>query len=396
MCEVLRAHHTTTRLWRRSPSRMEPGGNPWKHPCLPLQRPRTAVPTATYSSSGTAPPLPVPSPSLMSVTHKDLALAIIKFLETSVSDKTVNEEFAESIDVAVDCIADAFAIDKADASTIASKFGGKSLLDAVNSTTTADAAPETAEVDADTRAQADALKAEGNKAMAARDFATAIAKYSDAIALDSTNVVYLSNRAAAYSSASQHDKAVADAKSAIAVDPKFSKAYSRLGLAQYALGNAKESMEAYKSGLDVEGTTPSDAMKRGYETAKKRVEEDLESSIATNGDKERSTEPAAASGAGAGAGAGAGGLPDFSSMFGGGGMPNLAEMMNNPQIMEAAQNLMSNPGALLGLMNNPAVRLMAENMGGEGGLDGLMNNPMLQNMAKQFMGGNNASKDATE
>lgn len=342
--------------------------------------------------SATATPLSSPTP--MSVTHKDLALAIIKFLETSVSDKTVNEEFAESIDVAVDCIADAFSINKADASTVSAKFGGKSLLDAVNSVGTAE--PEKTEVDADTKAQADALKAEGNKAMAARDFATAIAKYSDAIALDATNVVYLSNRAAAYSSASQHDKAVADAKSAIALDPKFSKAYSRLGLAQYALGNAKESMEAYKSGLEVEGATPSDAMKRGYETAKKRVEEDLESSIATSGEKERSAEPSAsASGAsGAGAGAGAGGLPDFSSMFGG-GMPNLAEMMNNPQIMEAAQNLMSNPGALLGLMNNPAVRQMAENMGGEGGLDGLMNNPMLQNMAKQFMGGN-ANKDSTD
>lgn len=327
----------------------------------------------------------------MSVTHKDLALAIIKFLETSVSDKTVNEEFAESIDVAVDCIADAFSINKADASAVSAKFGGKSLLEAVNSA--GSEKPENIEVDADTKAQADALKAEGNKAMAARDFATAIAKYSDAIALDSTNVVYLSNRAAAYSSASQHEKAVADAKSAIALDPKFSKAYSRLGLAQYALGNAKEAMEAYKSGLDIEGSSPSDAMKRGYETAKKRVEEDLETSISTSADKERSTS-APASEPAASTGAGAGGLPDFSSMFGG-GMPNLTELMNNPQVMEAAQNLMSNPGALLGLMNNPAVRQMAENMGGEGGLDGLMNNPMLQNMAKQFMGGN-ANKDAAE
>lgn len=326
----------------------------------------------------------------MPLTHKDLALAIIKFLESSVSDKIVNEEFAESIDVAVDCIADAFAINKDDAGSIASKFGGKSLLDAVNSGSTV--VCESADVDADTKARADALKAEGNKAMAARDFAAAIEKYSDAIELDGTNVVYLSNRAAAYSSASQHEKAVVDAQRAITLDPKFSKAYSRLGLAQYALGNAKESMEAYKNGLDVEGSAPSDAMKRGYETAKKRVEEDLESSIATSEPKERSTNSATPA-AGAGAGAGAGGFPDFSSMFGGGGMPNLSEMMNNPQIMEAAQNLMSNPGALLNLMSNPAVRQMAESMGGEGGLDSLMNNPMLQNMAKQFKG-NNGNNDS--
>lgn len=55
----------------------------------------------------------------------------------------------------------------------------------------------------------------------------------------------------------------------------FLKAYSRLGLAKYALGDAKGAMEAYKKGLEVEGETKSDAMRKGYETAKKRVEEEL-------------------------------------------------------------------------------------------------------------------------
>lgn len=334
----------------------------------------------------------------MSVSNKDLALSIINFLETSVSNKTVSEEYAESMDVAIDCIADAFEVDKSKSSEALSKFGGKLLLDVVNgagsSSPAQESKPEKKEIDPETKAKADALKAEGNKAMAAKDFDTAISKYTEAIKLDNTNVVYLSNRAAAYSSAKQHDKAVEDAEAAVALEPTFSKAYSRLGLAQYALGNAKASMEAYKKGLDVEGSTPTDAMKRGYETAKKRVEEELESSISSN-DKDASSRDVSSneqtgseSGAGAGAGAGAGGLPDFSSMFGG-GMPNLQEMMNNPQVMEAAQNLMSNPNGLQGLMQNPAVRQMAQNMGlgGEGGLENMMNNPMLQNMARQFMGG---------
>lgn len=317
----------------------------------------------------------------MAVTNKDLALAIIRFLETSVADKTVSEEFSESIDVAIDCIADAFEVEKADANTVATKFGGKDLLAAVNSGASSPETTEKTEIDAETKARADALKAEGNKAMAAKDFAAAVAKYTDAIALDPTNVVYLSNRAAAHSSALQHDKAVQDAEAAIVLDNSFSKAYSRLGLAQYALGNAKEAMEAYKKGMEVEGAQPSEAMKRGYETAKKRVEEELENSIST-------TEPAAeqpAEGAARGTGAGAGGLPDLASMFGG-GMPNISEMMNNPQVMQAAQSLMSNPGAMEGLMNNPMLRQMAQGMGGEGGLEGLMNNPALQNIAKLFMG----------
>lgn len=333
----------------------------------------------------------------MAVTNKDLALAIIKFLESSVAAKTVSEEFSESIDVAIDCIADAFEVEKADANSVAAKFGGKGLLEAVNGASAGASAAGAAstsaptkkvEIDAETKAKADALKGEGNKAMATKDFATAIAKYTDAIALDKTNVVYLSNRAAAYSSALQHEKAVTDAKAAIELDASFSKAYLRLGLAQYALGNAKDAMDAYKKGMEIEGTQPSDAMKRGYETAKKRVEEELENSISrAEPESTRDAASTESAGSGAGAGAGAGGMPDLSSMFGG-GMPDLSSMMNNPQVMQAAQNLMSNPGAMEGLMNNPMLRQMAQGMGGEGGLEGLMSNPALQNMARQFMGGN--------
>lgn len=319
--------------------------------------------------------------------NQDLALSIIAFLEQSVASKTVGDEFAESMDVAIDCIADAFGVDKADSAKASAKFGGKNLPDLVAASVTA----PVAKVDADTKAKADALKAEGNGALAQKDFDLAVEKYTAALTLDPSNVVYLSNRAAAHSSALRHEKAVEDAEAAIKLDPSFAKAYSRLGLAQYALGNAKAAMEAYKRGLEVEGSSPLAAMSRGYETAKKRVEEELEGSL-------EKSEPAAA----AGAAAPETGMPDLLLMFGG-GMPNLLEMMNNPQVMQAAQNLMSNPAALQGLMLNPAVRLVAERMGaggagagagaGEGagaggnGLADLMNNPMLQDLARQFMGG---------
>lgn len=334
----------------------------------------------------------------MAASHQDLATSIIKFLQASVADKTVSEDFSESIDVAIDCIADAFEVNKADAEGVDQKLGG-SLLQLVNgssgngskATTGAKASvPPTANVSAETKAQADALKAEGNKAMAGKDFTLAIDKYTQAIDLDGSNVVYLSNRAAAYSSASQHAQAVADAKRALELDPNFAKAYSRLGLAQYALGNAKDAMDAYKKGMEVEGANPTEAMKRGYETAKKRVEEELESSIASREPESSAGSSSGAGAAGSGSGAGnapdlssmfgGGGMPDLSSMFGGGGMPDLSAMMNNPQVMQAAQSMMQNPEAMQGLMNNPMVRQMANSLGGEGGLDN------LQNMARQFMG----------
>ncbi|KAI5953948.1 sgt2 [Candida margitis] len=348
---------------------------------------------------------------MSSVSNKDIALSIIGFLKQSVADKTIAEDFVESMDVAIDCIADAFEVSKDDDKSVTdSKFHGKSLSELVKASvassssegaskgeSTSDAKSSSIVVDDATKEKADQLKLEGNRLMGAKDYAAAIAKYTEAIGLDPTNVVYLSNRAAAYSSSQKHAQAIEDAEKAIKLNPDFSRAYSRLGLAQYALGDAKKAMEAYKKGLEVEGDKQSEGMKKGYETAKKRVEQELENSISTSDASGASEgESGSRSAPGGGAGAGAGGLPDFSSMFGGAGGPgggSFADMMNNPQLMEAAQNMMSNPDAMQNLFNNPAVRQMAQSLG-LGGPDGpdlsnIMNNPMLS----QFMGGRGNSNN---
>src|SRR5690606_28241899 len=130
-------------------------------------------------------------------------------------------------------------------------------------------------------------------------------------ALDSTNPIYLSNRAAAYSASGAHDKAVLDAQASVDADPKYSKGWSRLGLAKFALGDAKGSMAAYEKGIQAEGNGGSEQMRKGYETAKRKVEEQ---EAVSGGSGSRS--------AGGSPGAGAGGMPDLASlagMFGGGG-----------------------------------------------------------------------------
>lgn len=77
--------------------------------------------------------------------------------------------------------------------------------------------------------QAEKHKQTGNNLMASKDYQGAIDAYTEAIALDPNNPVYYSNRAAAWTSLGDHAVAVDDAEMAIAVDPKFVKAYSRLG-----------------------------------------------------------------------------------------------------------------------------------------------------------------------
>jgi small glutamine-rich tetratricopeptide repeat-containing protein alpha len=73
-----------------------------------------------------------------------------------------------------------------------------------------------------------------------------------------------------------------------------------------------------------------------------------------------------------GGGAGGGG--------GGGGMPDLQGLMNNPMLMNMA-NQMAQSGAFDGIMNNPRMREMAQQMmSGERNLGDMMNDPEVQNM----------------
>lgn len=206
---------------------------------------------------------------------------------------------------------------------------------------------------ADDKAAADKLKAEGNKAMSGKDYGAAIAAYTKAIKLDATSPVYFSNRAAAYSQAGAHDSAVDDAKKALELDSSFSKAYSRMGHALFSLGKFNEAIDAYQKGIELDPS--SKVMQAGLDSAKKQAAESSDVSPSTS----RSADAGAGAGSGANPFAGLGGL-------GGGGMPDLAGIMNNPDMQQMAANMMQN-GSLQQLMSNPAVRSMAERMGSNGG-----------------------------
>lgn len=82
---------------------------------------------------------------------------------------------------------------------------------------------------AEDKAQAEKCKQTGNAQMSSKEYDAAIESYNKAVALDPTNPVYYSNRAAAHSSKGDHLAAVGDAEKAISVDSKFVKAYHRLG-----------------------------------------------------------------------------------------------------------------------------------------------------------------------
>ena len=353
-------------------------------------------------------------------SKKRLALAVIDFLSTSLKDGTLASDDNESIEVASSCIADAFKVDPNDKAAMQDAVGTQNLhsiyrvYEKLKGRSTASTTGESSAQDGRTSAptvakseegiapptvtgklnpDAERLKSAGNAAMQQKDYKAAIAKYTEAISMSPTNPIYLSNRAAAYSASGDHTAAAADAEIAVAADPKYTKAWSRLGLAKFALGDARGSAEAYQKGIDYEGNGGSEAMKKGLETARKRVAE-MEKEEDKMPEEEIDDAPGSERGAG-----GAGGMPDLSSlagMFGGGdggggggGMPDLGGLMSNPMFAGMARNLMQNPEALQGLMNNPRLQQMMQGMqggrgaGGGGGmpdLSSLMNDPNIANL----------------
>lgn len=351
-------------------------------------------------------------------TKKRLALSIIDFLSQSSKDGTLSADDNENVEVAISCIADAFKVDQNDQTAVKEAVGSQSLLKifsvyetmsgkagsqpaagASSSTSSSGAAAQPAAPSAD----AEKLKSAGNAAMQQKDYKTAIEKYTEAVRLAPTNPIYLSNRAAAYSASGDHASAVKDAEIAVASDPKYTKAWSRLGLARFAMGDARGSVEAYSKGIEYEGNGGSDAMKKGLETAKRELEKMEAEEDNIEADPVDDAAGSTRSGAGAPA---AGGMPDLSnlaSMFGGGGaggggMPDLSSIMQNPMMRQMASNLMQNPEALSGIMNNPMLRgMMNQRQGGQGGSGGgmpdmsqiqqMMQDPAIANLAQQFMGG---------
>ena len=336
-----------------------------------------------------------------SESKKRLALAIIDFLNTCVTDGTLPTDESESISVATQIIADLFAVNPDDKTALADALGGQSLLTiygvfekmrsragtsgasagkvpATPPTSVPTPSPPTAAVSTpEQKAEAESLKGQGNAAMAKKDYPAAIDLYSKALVLNPGNPIFLSNRAAAYSASFQHNQAIVDAQAAVEADPSYSKAWSRLGLARFALGDSKGAVQAYEKGIDIEssgGKTASEALLRGYETAKRRLAEE-------QAENESISAPTQNPGGSE--------LPDLSGlagMFGGGGkaggMPDLGGLLSNPMVAQMAQNLMKNPEMVNNFMKNPMLKQMMDGVsGGElPDMSKMMSDPGIANM----------------
>ncbi|KTW27598.1 uncharacterized protein T551_03097 [Pneumocystis jirovecii RU7] len=322
----------------------------------------------------------------LSSNQQCIAFLVAEWLENCLKEGIIPEEEKEGIEVAVQCITGTFSVDPCcsnqrkslgiDSQTLTSIFEEAQQQTRSSVKISAEFATNittTCNINTNDKAKAEDLKTQGNNAMSKKDYSHAIHCYTEALKLFPHDVIYLSNRAAAYSQSGDNHSAVKDAKLALEIDPSYGKAYSRLGHAYYALGNYKEALEVYEKGLKVDPA--SEIMKRGLELVKKNVNEQNNITQEKNSEFENVSKAS---------------NTDSSNEIPRGTceMPDFASMMNNSTFMSVAQNLMSS-GALNDLLTNPRIAQMAQNIMSSGqapNIQDIMADPEMRNIARGFMG----------
>lgn len=174
---------------------------------------------------------------------------------------------------------------------------------------------------------ADALKAEGNKAFAAKDFTTAVDKFSQAIELDPTNHVLYSNRSGAYASLKEYQKALDDAEKTTEIKPDWAKGWGRKGTAHHGLGDLIGAKDSFEEALKLD---PSNAQaKTGLDSVNRAIEAEARED---------------------GADLGEGGLGGLGNMFNDPQLiqklasnPKTAQYLADPQFVAKLQRLAQNP-----------------------------------------------------
>ncbi|KAL9617333.1 MAG: hypothetical protein Q9160_007863 [Pyrenula sp. 1 TL-2023] len=179
---------------------------------------------------------------------------------------------------------------------------------------------------------ADALKAEGNKAFAAKDFTLAIEKFSQAIEIEPTNHVLYSNRSGAYASLKKYDEALTDANKTTEVKGDWVKGWSRKGSALHGLWKLEDARDAFNKALELEPTNSQ--AKTGLDSVERTIEEE----------KTAGGDPLG----------GLGNIFNDPQMFNKlASNPKTSHLLGNPQFMAKLQRLKSNPSDISTAFQDP-------------------------------------------
>ncbi|XP_023932434.1 small glutamine-rich tetratricopeptide repeat-containing protein alpha-like isoform X2 [Lingula anatina] len=264
----------------------------------------------------------------MAANHR-LAYSIIEYIGEQISSGEVSVEEAESLEVARQCLEQAYHINHEDAAAAEALRVPKPLRQIFQEYLAVEQVPSAAEpvtvlppeasLSQEDKKRAEELKARGNDLMKSERFKEAMEFYTQAIQIDGRNAVYYCNRAAAYSKLNEHRKAIEDCNIALKIDPHYSKAYGRKGLAHSTLEEHTEAVECYRKAVEF------DPSNQSYQNNLDIAEQNLR-------ERQQQRGPA---------GFNLGGL-DFTSMLNNPALMNMAsQMMSNPQMQQMMANILS-------------------------------------------------------
>lgn len=253
--------------------------------------------------------------------RKRLAVSVIKFLRTELESERLGEEGTEALEVAVQCLETAY-----NAEGVTTEDDLLELYQANAKTpATSSTSPPPTEVTEENKQQAEAKKAEGNDFMRDGRFQDAIASYTSAITLHPTNAIYYSNRAAAYAKLNDNKNSILDCEHAVKLDPMYSKAYGRMGLAYFNDEQYEKAMEAYENALKL------DPANQPYRVQLDSAQEKLNASKQQQQQPQQPPNPLAGM--------------DLSSLLSNPAVMNMAQsFMSNPQVQNMFTNMMGGPG----------------------------------------------------
>eukprot|EP00871_Galdieria_phlegrea_P002751 jgi/Galph1/3477/GphlegSOOS_G2153.1 len=203
----------------------------------------------------------------------------------------------------------------------------------------------------DKREEAEKLKLEGNEGMRQGKYRDALQKYTAAIELDPTNAVYYSNRAAAKTHLDMQSSAIDDCKQAISLDPTFirprerlASAYFEAGMYEQAIETANQNPQFMQMASNVMQSGGLEQMFSQFRGNSERPDGQQNSGNNENIDSGRNENESIP------------GNNDAQNIFANLQNSPLFEQLNsNPQLRSTIESLQRDPNALMNIMNNPEI-----------------------------------------
>ncbi|XP_003740436.2 LOW QUALITY PROTEIN: eukaryotic peptide chain release factor GTP-binding subunit ERF3A [Galendromus occidentalis] len=279
-----------------------------------------------------------------------IAVCILRHLREELNSALVSEESKESLEVAIQCLESVYEIGPDDMVALAVKETLPSMFRAATGGEKSSFRGQTSSKASepprkDPIPEAEQAKVQGNELLKNKKYLEALEMYSKAIDLDPQNAVYFCNRAAAFSKLDKSQEAIADCEAALTIDPTYSKAYGRMGIAYAATGDHQKALECYQKALE------HDPNNESYQNNVRVAQEQLKGT--TGGRSSSGGSAGGAGGPGLGLGGGLGGMPDFTQLLGNPALMNMAtQIMQDPGMQNLMTNIMS--GTLSAGQQQPA------------------------------------------